>query len=273
MMTKAFKILFIAVVIVLAAAFVLIFAHKVYLYVYVLSEAPEYPSALMYDMVIYSFDPETILTSIDSGRSDMFVPALTNPIDDADIVELWSPGTFAWGPDDYLKIANALNQNTWNEPLKNWELSMASFDILQCKDVSRIDFASIGFYQRQGNWHYLVHNMKIDSGYGLVYAGNDNGYYTGMWKDFDSDSALVGTATDALLIAEQNGGKEARLAMKDDTECRIDIFLAPFVIDQENWGWRVIYERGMSFVYGIVIDPYTGKYKTLKPDQQLTVLL
>jgi hypothetical protein len=188
------------------------------------------------------------------------MPALKNPMYDEDVELLWTPGSLAWGADDYLKVADALHQATWNEPLKNWNLYSASFDLFQCADISRIDNAAFGFYQRQGNWYYLVHTMTIDLGYGLVYAGDANGYYTGRWKDISFDKAVVDKPDEALLIAEQNGSEKARLSLVDKDDCSINIFLAPFVLDQKNWGWRVTYESGKSFIYDVVIDPYTGEF-------------
>lgn len=240
--------------------------HKIYLYVYVLQDASEYPSGVKNDIATYTINPETILTSLDQGKTDIFLPALKSPIYD-DVPILWAPGSFPWGQEDYLKIANSLHQFVWKESLEDWYLYSADFGILQCRDISRIDSADFGFYQRQGNWYYIVHNMAIGLGYGYVYAGNDNGYYKGKWKDIDLDKVVVNSANKALQLAEQNGGQEARLAVKDDPECHISIFFAPFVLDQADWGWRVIYKRGTLFMYGIIIDPYSGKYEILDKNQ------
>lgn len=240
--------------------------YIIYLYIYVLRDASRYPSGVMEDMIVYSINPETTLASIDFGKVNIFMPALKNPVYD-DVEVLWSPGTFDWDQKDYLKVADTLHRVTWNEHLKKWNLYSANFDIFQCKDITRIDQVSFGFYQRQGNWYYLIHNMKIDLGYGLAYAGNDDGYYTGNWKDIDLDKAKVNTTDKALLIAEQYGGKQTRDALIDSDDCHINIFFAPFIFDQDNWGWRVTYKRGESFVYGIMVDPYTGKYEILNSGQ------
>jgi len=241
--------------------------HKIYLYIYVLQDASEYPSGAKDNMVIYSINSETILASIDHENANIFMPALKNPIYDEDVELLWTPGSLAWGSEDYLKVADVLHQATWNEHLKNWKLYSASYDLFQCADVTRIDNAAFGFYQRKGNWYFLVHNMTIDLGYGLVYAGDDNGYYTGKWKDIDLDKAIIDKADKALLIAEQNGGKETRLSLVGSHDCSINIFLAPFVLNKKNWGWKVTYSSGEESVYEMIIEPYTGKFDILNSGQ------
>lgn len=217
----------------------------------------------MGDMTVYALDPKTILTSVDQGRIDVFEPALQNPVYD-DMPPIWSPGSFSWNQEDHQKVANALHQFVWSESLNKWHPYSANFGILQCKDTNRIDRAALGFYQRQGTWYYRVHNMTIDLGYAIVYAGNNDGYYVGQWKDLDIDTAIVNTAEKALLIAEQNGGEKARVEVMDDAECQISIFLAPFVLDDADWGWRVTYKHGTSFIFGMLIDPYTGSYEILR---------
>jgi hypothetical protein len=236
-----------------------IVVYNIYLYSYVLRDASQYPSTVMDDMVVYSINPETSLEELNDGKTDIFMPALKTPIYD-DVAPSWGPGSFAWEPEDYFKVADALHQKNWNESLQKWKLFSASFDLFQCVDVSRIDHVTFGFYQSHGNWYYLVHNITIDLEYGLIYAGDDDGRYTGRWKDIDFGKAVVDKADKALLIAEQNGGEEARLSLVDKDDCSINIFLAPFVLDQKNWGWRVTYESGKSFIYDIVIDPYTGEF-------------
>lgn len=254
------------VILVVGVVVACIALYKIYTYLFFLQEAHEYPSEVKYDMVIYSIDPETILSSIDQGENEVFKPPLKDPIND-NVTQLWPPGHFAWGSEDFEKVANSLHQTVWNETLKAWKLFSANFSILQCADVNRIDEASFVFYQSRGNWYHLVHSMTIDLEYGFVYAGNDNGYYTGKWKDLDLDKAVVNTANEAVQIAEQSGGEKIRFGLIDNQECSINIFFANFVIDQQNWGWRVIYRKGISFAYGVVIDPYTGNYEILQPDR------
>jgi hypothetical protein len=238
--------------------------RKIYLYGFVVAGAQKYPSGVMQDLAIYAIDPENILAELDQGSANVFMPALQNPIYD-DIPPVWQPGSFSWSQEDHLKVATALHEYNWNEGLDEWKLYSLDFSILDCEDISRIDHASFGFYQRDGDWYYSMHNMTIDLEYGLVYAGNDNGYYSGNWKDFDFDNSIVNTANEILFLGEQNGGEQARLKMINDPDCQVNIFFAPFVQEEDNWGWKVTYKLGNSFIYGITIDPYTGKYQILKP--------
>jgi hypothetical protein len=252
--------------IVLAISIIIVsaIAYKIYLYIYVLRDAPEYPTEVMNDMVTYTIDPQTILNALEQGDSDVFMTALESPIYD-NVPLLWTPGSFSWDQDDYQQVANALHQFVWSESLNDWHLYFAHFNTAQCDDAFRTDGASFGFYQRQQNSYYTVHNIVIDLNYGYVYAGNDDGYYTGTWKDIELEKVQVNSLDKALVIAEQTGGQDVRLAIADSKKCNIDIFFAPFTSNDADWGWRVTYWQDVSTsVYGIVIDPYTGGHRILK---------
>jgi hypothetical protein len=238
---------------------------KTSFYVYLLWNAPKYPTGLpMQNMVIYKIDPETTLNSLDQGKTDAFMTALENPVYN-NVPSLGPPGSFTWNQENYLNVAGALHKFIWKESLENWYLYSEGFSILQCGDISRIDGAGFEFYQRQNNWYYMIHDMSIDLQYGYVYAGDHNSYYTGTWKDIDLGKVEINSPEKALTIAEENGGQEARLTIKDGLECNIDITLQPNVFDHSNWSWQIVYQtdNGTLRIYGITIDPYTGKYEIL----------
>ena len=71
------------------------------------------------------------------------------------------------------------------------------------------------------------------------------------------------TADEALQIAERNGGHEARTAVGND--CEITAF-SPTV---NGGGWEINYvnypDNFVKSLYGIAIDPQTGKYEVLYP--------
>jgi len=232
-----------------------------------LTGADKHPTASpLNNMVVYKINPETILTLLDQEKTDVFITASKNPIYN-NIPPLESYNSFIWEQDNYLKIANALHKLVWGDTLKDWHLYSASFVVPNCRDISRINGAGFQFYKRHANWYFDVHNINIDLEYGYVYAGDNNGYYTDQWKDINLDVAIVNLATNALIIAEQNGGRNIRTNLANIESCHIMISISPHVIfdtSWDGWGWEVKYWDGTSFVYGIIIDPYTGKFKILE---------
>lgn len=243
--------------------------YQNYFYIYLLvTNAPTSPTGKpVYNMEIYKIDPETTLPSLHAGRTDVFMVTHENPIYD-NVPALEPHSSFPWNQEDSISVANAFHKFVWKEPLDNWKLYSAAFTIPQCKDISRINSAGFQFYQRQKNLYYLFHNVDINLEYGYIYASDSNGYYTGRWKDLDLDKVTVNSVDKALLIAEQNGGQEARTSLQDSKSCHISIFYSPrplFGQSWSTWGWEITYwvNNGNSLVYGIIIDPYTGRYKIL----------
>lgn len=239
-------------------------------YIYLLlSDADKYPTGKTLDnMVVYKFDPETILQSLDQGDTDVFMTALKNPIYDS-VPPLDPQSSFSWNQEDFLKVANNLHQFVWKQSLDEWHLYSADVVIPQCNDLSRYSSAGFQYYNRQEDWYFEIHNMNIDLEYGFVYAGDNNDYYTGQWKDINLDIVTVNNSAKALMIAEENGGQETRMAMDVEKKCHILISISPHSIYNRSWfgwGWEVTYwgNEGASLAYGITIDPYSGKYEVIK---------
>ena len=260
-------------ILVIGLAIALITIYQNYFYIYLLvTNAPSYPTRKPVDnMEIYQIDPETILTSLNHGKTDVFMIAQKNPIYD-DVPALEPHSSFPWNQQDSLRVADAFHQFVWKESLENWHLYSAGFTIPQCRDISRINGVGFQFYQRQKNWYYLIHNIDINLEYGYMYGSDNNGHYTDRWKDIDLNKVTVNSADKALLIAEQNGGQEARVRVKNDQKCHISISFSPHVLFDRSWsgwGWEVTYwiNDGASLIYGIIIDPFNGRYKVLNANQ------
>jgi hypothetical protein len=226
----------------------------------------EFDEGVLYDTSIYTFDPKVILTSLDQGDVDLFK---VSPSDsEANSPLLWPPATFSWNQEEYLKVADALHEFVWKEPLEDWHLIRAYFRILQCQDVSKaIDYVALSFYQRQGD-SYVVHGMRIDPLHGTLIAGTNSYYYSGKWVDIDLAHISVNEPYVALGMAESSGGREARSSAKN--KCHVDIYFAPYVteyniithpVNRFGWGWNVLYEDdGLNSIFEMIIDPYTAKY-------------
>ena len=238
-------------------------------YVYLsllLTNTEKYPTALpLENMVIYQFDPQTVLILLEQGKTDVFLTAPKNPIYD-DVQPLTPIAAFSWSQEDSLKVANALHQFIWKESLEQWHLYSLGFTIPQCNDISRINGAGFQFYKRQPKWYFLVHRIDLDLEYGYVYAGDNDGNYTGRWKDIDLANSQVNTFDKALQIAEENGGKDARLALNSNQKCHISIQypIGTYVPSKRVWDITYWVDDGASrAIYKILVDPFTSNYEIL----------
>ncbi len=214
------------------------------------------PTGLYENEISYEIDPETILTSLKNGETNIFTKIPATP-------EAYSPlesGSFSWSQTDYLTIANAFHNFVWKEDLQNWNLYNAEFLIEQCQNnFSGFDYAHFDYFQRQDKT-YLVHGITITPLYGEITSGETNYDYTSRWKSIDLTKIKI-SADDALLLAEKYGGEQARLSVGNN-DCRIRLILAPYVLDRD-WGWSVFYFKHNSKVFDMSINPYTGKYEIL----------
>jgi hypothetical protein len=210
------------------------------------------------DRTVYTFNPYTILDSLDIENSDVFIPAPAEPDEGWPLIA--SPGTFKWDESDYLRVANALHQRVWGESLDNWKLIYADFDILQCTDiVDNVDDVAISFYRRE-NGLDNVHGFWLQPLKGIATAGY--GYNSDIGKIINLDNMKVNNLNSALMISEDVGGHEVRTMMKE-SDCYVSALFAPYVLpkyfNSYDWGWRIFY--GQNF--GMEIDPYTAKYKII----------
>ena len=210
----------------------------------------------------YEINPETILTTIDQGNNDVFVPFFGDPDQDEPYY-----GDISWSQSDYLKIANALSLKTWNEPLdlENWQV--IDMDLIgSCDDKTQgFHTFTITYYKSLGiinqEIHYITRLIEIISWQGLVRWGKDAEFSAPLllgWDGVELPRFSI-TADDALQIAEENSGSEIRSKVNND--CRIIVTvnqLSPF---PHPVNWLVDYDRADFYMH---INPYTGKYKVLR---------
>jgi hypothetical protein len=224
---------------------------------------PEYNSLYnLGDLTTYKINPETILESLKHGEKDIF--EFIPPRPDEDIVQIFPAGSFAWNQEDYLLIANALHQIVWQESLEGWQIILARYEVQQCQDMKEgFDTALYYFYKPKED-QYVVHGLWITPIYGEVDV-NENYYsYTGDWKSVELEKLQVSNAGNALLIAEQNGGTQARATSQKGCY-RVDVYLEPDVkynlvshpFNLYDWGWKICYY--LDDFLCMKVDPYTGK--------------
>lgn len=203
------------------------------------------------DRSSYQIDTTSIIESIDRGETDMFTP--TNSIQHTPLNE-----TASWAQADFIKVARALNQVVWNEPLSGWRLYSMHFSTA-CKDnPSGFDAADFYYFKtafrENGKIRYTTQNFFILPEYGQVnWAGGSNFPHPLIgWENIRLNQIRF-TAEDALAIAEANGGTETRQLVENN--CRIHVRLAG------DSAWQIlIYQNDTgSSLFRIVIDPESGK--------------
>ena len=207
----------------------------------------------------YKIHPETILISLDKGEPDVFVPLLgdLNQVEDLH-------NSISWTQADYLKIANALSQFVWHEPLdlKTWKVYFTYFSV-GCKDnLHGFNSFYIVYYKDEGveDWHriYSSRLIEVHPWNGIVgWAGSTkfSGPLLFGWGHIDLAQYMI-TADNVLRIADENGGKTMRSL--GNNSCVISVN-APYSDFDNSW---IINYSGVNF--SVIVDPYSGKHKVLR---------
>lgn len=211
----------------------------------------------------YSINPETLLEALSHGGADVFTMMIATP--EGELSE--SAAIVRWRQEDYFLIAQAIHEQSWEEPLGKYDIYRMQFSV-NCSDVERGVFSNARFYsfkvvQTEGEEETRIeHWIGIWPAENLVYT-TEVMYQPNVNNKLPIElSRYKITAEQALRIAEENGGKEIRLTVGN--ACQIDA-LAP---GPNGKGWRVLYSNFPSFadlLFEIAIDSETGEYKVLHP--------
>jgi hypothetical protein len=197
----------------------------------------------------YRFDPKTILASLDQGKN-VFI-SLPDNDDDLDVEYTG----IVWTQADFLRVANVLSQKVWNEPLDmdGWNV----YFILMSRDCND-DFGGftsfeITYYKTiKTGWEmvYTARHIELAPWRGVAKWGGNVDFSTLFifgWKNIELTKFKI-TAEQAIRIAEENGGKAARLS--NNNECRI-------YVDVVEDDWDVDY--GTPTRLNVFINPFTGE--------------
>jgi hypothetical protein len=204
----------------------------------------------------FLIDPETILESLENGETDVFTPNLRQVDGEKPTVLFTKP--INWTQGAYLMIAGTVNQLVWKDTLNGWKLYEMSFD-LKCQDnPSGFEDGFMTYFKTipptseiKG---YTVRDFSIDPKYKYVEWRGGANYARPIfgWKSIDLEKIRI-NAKDALVIAEENGGKNTRLRYKND--CLIQMFLVP----ERYAGWMIWYSFEGIIKYKLMIDPFSGR--------------
>ncbi|MBL8079554.1 MAG: hypothetical protein JNM55_16430 [Anaerolineales bacterium] len=161
-------------------------------------------------------------------------------------------------------IANALHQFVWQESLEGWQLILARHEIEQCHDIKGGFDSALYYFYKPKEDDYVVRELWITPLYGEVSVNENHYSYTGDWKSMELEKMKVNSADNALLIAEQNGGANARATSKEGCY-RISVYLEPDIkynllshpFNLYDWGWEICYY--LDNYSCMKVDPYTSK--------------
>ncbi len=203
----------------------------------------------------FAIDPETILTTLEHGETDVFTPEVTTP--ENPIFE----NNFEWQQTDYLKIVDTLNRFVWNEALDDWSLYYMNFSTACHDDLKGLGFAEIAYFKTIPvdilQKDYTVRAFQIVPQYGYVVSSGGATFPQPLfdrWENVNLNKLRI-LAEDALKIAEENGGQAARLSVQN--QCTIHMRLSG------DAGWKVfIYANDTgSSIFRMEVDASTGKMK------------
>jgi hypothetical protein len=210
----------------------------------------------------YKIDPETILTALDQGETDVFKPLLEDP----QLVEELTDISILWIQTDILKITSALGQLVWDDPMdpKDWNVDFLLFWGETCQDGSMGFFDThITYYKMievDGKKVYITRLVEIDPYVGMVRWGGGATYpqpISNKWNGVNLSEAKI-TTDDALHITYENGGRDALLQL--DRECGGILLSIPPHGDNQHW----YLGSGVSKDLSWIIDLQTGEIEALK---------
>jgi hypothetical protein len=181
-----------------------------------------------FDSGYYKIDTETILSSLETGKTEVFTPLLENP----DEIEPVTTAPIRWSQADFLKIASALGEFTWDDPmdLTDWHIYYVLFRG-SCDVPMGFNFGTITYFKTKTTG-YETRLIEIDPGSGWVRWGNGQTYAKPIlekWNEVKLPEAKV-NAENALQIASEDAKKHFQF--KDYCDAWI---ATPQYNDGKNW--------------------------------------
>jgi hypothetical protein len=181
----------------------------------------------------YKIDPKTILVSLERGDKNVFTLLPEN--DALNLGEIPNLSIY-WTQADFLKLASALGQTVWEDPmdLTNWRVYSLSLRG-SCGNPIGFDHASITYFKNEGK-RYVTRYIEIHPFFGWVRWGDGNTYPQPIlqkWKPVDLARAKI-TADDALRTVNED--VKARFQIVDHI-CGVMVGSSRF--DPKAWEFRV----------------------------------
>ncbi len=205
------------------------------------------------DSRYYTFDAATIFQLLDQGSLDIFTLLETTPQPVSQKPFVPSV-TVSWTQADFLRVAQAVQQYIWEEPLGVLELSSMYFT-LDCLDVDQgvFSMAVFTFYKvirTDGEETRVQYLVRIIPSENLIRTSRAE-FYPNIHIMIPIDlNQYPLTVEKALQMAEERGGTKERSEV--DNSCMINAI-------NESHGWKVLYQTWNEYrwevIYSISIKP------------------
>jgi hypothetical protein len=201
----------------------------------------------------FQFNPSTILESLDQGK-DVFT------VEDADAVETEYDG-IGWTQSDFLRVANALSQKVWHEPLdmNGWMVYNIIFSGGCHDNIAKLNLFDITYYKTiKTGWQmvYTARLITISPRMGVVDWAGDGTFSTPFvfgWENINLTKFKT-TADQAVQIAEENGAKAARV--NKENKCNLNVYTRQDPNRNYEYNWYVDYDLAE---FSVFINPFTGE--------------
>lgn len=239
---------------ILILIFLLLGLISTYIYVYQpFWDGQKGPLSLSYyeNTDLFRINPRTILTSLENGNTEIFLPD-SRSWDDVYSGPILYNEPIIWSQSDIFKIVYALNSFVWNDNLDDWNLYAMYFNVDCQENFAGLSGGAFQYFKvdfEMGKIVDIWREIYIDPEYAFVAWGDNEKYphpFLGR-KSIDLNGLKI-TAEDAIRIAEENGGKEECFRYKNNS---IHLSLRPESFN----GWEADYSTGLE----ILIDSVSGE--------------
>jgi hypothetical protein len=220
---------------------------------------PEHETEITHTSGYYSFDPESIFQSLSQSDESIFrqIGSITNPVD-----TIPSTSDVTWSQEEFSDVMQSFHKFLWKEPAgNNWTMVSVEFRT-GCNDVNNsLQFGSYHLYRvdsSSGRTTRQTRRIVIKPSEGTVWWSESELYpVIEQWIPVDLENLKI-SATDAVSIAEANGGEATRVDVGN--EC-------VKIISGYHDEWRVAYYSLTSnnTILEFFINNNTGEYREENP--------
>ena len=205
-----------------------------------------------WDFGYFKYDPKSVLPALKRGDKTALTPI--SKADALDLEEITNVAIY-WTQADFLKIASAVGQLAWNDPLdlKEWSVYWISLTGY-CEDSIGFDSATIVYF-KPGSKRYVTRLIDIDPYFGWVRWGGGQTYpfpVLQKWKGVDLLESKI-SADDALRIACEDAKVRFRFN-------RFFGYMGSSRENRNNWDFQLLLsgQPDIGCVYYVNLD--TGDY-------------
>ncbi len=217
-------------------------------------------AAMSEEMGAYSFDAQTVRQSLAAGQSDIFTQ-----LPEFIVAPQWTEAPpVQWRQDDFYRVAQAVHQLAWQEPLEGWKIKQVFFRLRCAEAADGPQFMSFDLFKivriRQANSR-LERRLNVEPQRNQIsWSGAE--YYPERFRWLALDPTQIKIpAEQALQIAETFGGGVARWKVED----RCDIF-GTLGAGVKGNSWLISYSGNIGGqLFDIQVDGQTGKTKVVYP--------